>query len=56
MSIKKVEQLRGACNDEDLFARAEVILASGKEGFILETTENRTVSQVVTDETNGECQ
>ena len=59
---KKVEQLRGASNDEDLFARAEelkhpaLILASGKEGYILETTENRTVSQVVTDETKSERQ
>ena len=41
--------LRGMC-DEDLFARAEelkhpaLILASGKEGFILQTTENRTNS------------
>ena len=39
--------LRGVCNDEDLFAHAEelkhpaLILASGKEGFILQTTENR---------------
>ena len=62
VSSKKGGQQRGACNDEDLFARAEevkcpaLILASGKEGFTLETTENRTVSEVITDETNGEHQ
>ena len=40
----KVKQPRGACQDEDLFIRAEeakcpaLVLTSGKEGFTLETT------------------
>ena len=61
LSSKKGEQQRrGACNDEDLFARAEetthsgLILACGKEGFTLETTDYTTMSEVITNETNDE--
>ena len=56
-SRNKGEQLRGTCQDEDLFARAEetkcpaLVLASGKEGFTLETTENHSRSEVITEET-----